>query len=89
MSLDIELRNSNLSQFSDDLWMTARSGDTTITFDVEQDEMLEFALMLVDIADDCLRKYKGEAQEAKDLTYHALEALNEAIRQAKQKGDDQ
>jgi len=53
--MKIEHQRSNFSQFSDDLWLSVSDGDTTIKFDVAQGALLEFAIHLLDVADDSLQ----------------------------------
>lgn len=64
--MKIQHQRSNFSQFSDDLWLSASDGDTTIKFDVDQGDLLNFAINLMDIADDCLRKSKKDTDELQD-----------------------
>ena len=78
MELKLEHQRSNFSQFSDSLWMLATNGDTTIKFDVNQADMIEFALRLCDIADDCLRAVKADTNEAQEKLSEAVEAISSA-----------
>ena len=61
-----EPRRSNFSQFSDDLWLTATDGNTTVHFEIEQENLLEYANNLLDIAHDCLRKSSVDTEELED-----------------------
>ncbi len=76
MELEIQHQRSNFSQFSDSLWMIAINGDTVIKFDVDQYDMIEFALHLCDIADDCLRAVKTDTNEAQEKLMEAVEAIS-------------
>jgi hypothetical protein len=62
----IELRRSNFSQFSDDLWLTATDGNTPVHFEIEQENLLEYANHLLDIAHDCLRKSSVDTEKLED-----------------------
>ncbi len=64
--MEIQHQRSKFSQFSDDLWLSVSDGDTTIKFDVDQGELLEFATHLLDVADDCLRKSKKDTDDLQD-----------------------
>lgn len=64
--MKIEHQQSNFSQFSNNLWLSVSDGDTTINFDVDQGELLDFAVHLLDIADDCLRKHKKDTSDIQD-----------------------
>ena len=78
MELELQHRRSNFSQFSDSLWMLVTNGDTTIKFDVDQRDMIEFALHLCDIADDCLRSVKIDTDDAQEKLSEAVEAISSA-----------
>lgn len=72
--MNIRQRQSNFSQFSNDLWLIAEHDDVNIKFDVDETELAEFAIMLLNIADDCMLK-KGcdmSAEASKTIT----EAMN-------------
>jgi hypothetical protein len=62
----IELRRYNFSQFSHDLWLTATDNSTTIHFEIEQENLLEYANHLLDIAHDCLRKSSVDTEKLED-----------------------
>jgi hypothetical protein len=65
----IEPRRYNFSQFSHDLWLTATDNSTTIHFEIEQENLLEYANHLLDIAHDCLRKSLVDTEELeKDIS---------------------
>ena len=76
MELELQHQRSNFSQFSDSLCMLATNGDTTIKFDVDQADMIEFALHLCDIADDCLRAVRAYTNEAQEKLSEAVEAIS-------------
>ena len=78
MELELQHQRSNFSQFSDSMWMLATNGDTTIKFDVDQKDMIEFALHLCDIADDCLRAVKMDTDDAQEKLGEAVEAISSA-----------
>lgn len=78
MELVLQHQRSNFSQFSDSMWMQATNGDTTIKFDVDQRDMIEFALHLCDIADDCLRAVKIDTDDAQEKLSEAVEAISSA-----------
>ena len=76
MELELRHQQTNLSQFSDNLCMLATNGDATIKFDVDQSDMIEFALHLCDIADDCLRKVKADTDDAQKKLSEAVDAIS-------------
>jgi len=80
----ISRRQSNFAQFSDDLWLEAEHDGTTIQFDVCEDELADFAIGLLDIADDCLRKIKQDTGYEEGL----LADLMNAIDATKQEGGE-
>lgn len=73
----IERRASNFSQFSDDLWLTFQHGVTSVGVDIDQSELLQTAYMLVDIADDCLRKSKKETDRIQEKLAEVMEELSQ------------
>jgi hypothetical protein len=78
MELELKQQRSNFSQFSDSMWMLATNGNTTIAFNVDQQDMIEFALHLCDIADDCLRAVKMDTDDAQEKLSEAVEAISSA-----------
>jgi len=75
MEIKIEFRRSNFAQFSEDLWMTCKCGNTSIDFDVYQGEIVEFASHLVDIANDSIRSLNGKDTE--DIQERLCELIND------------
>lgn len=55
--MEISVRKSNFSQFSRDLWMVAEHGGTRIDFDIGENELKDYALMFLDLVDECLDKH--------------------------------
>jgi hypothetical protein len=78
MELELKQHRTTFSQFSDNLWMLATDGNATIKFDVCQQDMIEFALHLCDIADDCLRAVKMDTDDAQEKLSEAVEAIHSA-----------
>ena len=62
--MDIRVARTNFSQFASGLYLIARDGGSRIDFEVSQEELPKFAMMLLGIADDCLTKHKGDHSEA-------------------------
>ena len=56
--MNIERRPSNFAQFSDDLWLRVSHDSTVMNVDIDQEELLSFAYMMMDIADDALNRSK-------------------------------
>jgi len=73
--MNIEHRQSNFAQFSNELWLTAEHDGTRINFDVSQDELLEFARNLIDLSLDCIRK--SEVETSEDIDDKLCAVLNE------------
>ena len=71
----IELRKSNFSQFSDDLWLTTTDSNTPVHFEVEQKDLLEYANHLLDIAYDCLRKSSIDTEELENQIRDLMEEI--------------
>jgi hypothetical protein len=76
MELEIQHQRSNFSQFSDNLWLMAVSNDTRINFYVDQDDLIEFAMHLIDIADDCLRKSTKDTGAIESELSNAINLLD-------------
>lgn len=55
--MEISKRKSNFSQFSKDLWMIAEHEGTRIDFDIGENELTDYTLMFLDLADECLDKH--------------------------------
>ena len=74
--MNIEQRRSNFAQFSDALWLRLEHDGTSIDFDVEQDELIDFAEMLADMAYDALHKIAGcDTDAARDALVDALSSI--------------
>lgn len=56
--MKIVRRQSNFAQFSDDLWLRVSHDNTVMNVDINQEELLGFAYMMIDIADDALNRSK-------------------------------
>jgi hypothetical protein len=76
--MELSIKRSNFSQFSDDLWMIAEHDGTRIDFDVGQNELLTFAQNLVDVAIDCLRKSKRDTDAEDDMLCKAMDKISKA-----------
>ena len=74
--MKIEQRRSNFSQFTDSMWLKWEHDGVSGGIDLDQDELLGFAVDMLDIAIDCLRGYKGNTEEADDLMCKAMELIN-------------
>lgn len=56
--MEISVRKSSFSQFSRDLWIIVKHEGTRIDFDIGENELKDYALMFLDLADECLDKYR-------------------------------
>ena len=76
----MELRTvrRSLGQFSDSLLVGVEFQNGYISYEVTQDELRKFAHMLLDIADDCMRKVKDQSctdERAAEKIREALDLL--------------
>lgn len=77
--MSIKTIRTNFSQFSDELLVRVYSGGASITLEIGQRELREFARSLLDVADDCLRKLKDRSPEddvAIEMVGNALDAAS-------------
>ena len=58
------------------MWLQFECNNVRGEFDLEQDELKGFALSLVDLAVDCLRKYEGETEDIDEVLCQAIELMN-------------
>lgn len=73
--MQIENKPSAFSQFNDGLPLVVKHDDTTISFDVHEDDLLDFAQHLIDIAVDCIRKSEKDTDSIDDILCSAIEAI--------------
>lgn len=76
--MEIRTRNSNFSQFSKDLWLIAEHNETRIDFEVDEKELKQFALMLLDVADDCMRKV--DLHDASSAIQNSMDVVRDATK---------
>ena len=74
--MQIELRQSNWSQFSDDIWLRVEHEGTSIDTDIDKSDLIKFAYNLIDIACDCLHKSKVDTEELKNQLADILNTLS-------------
>ena len=77
LKMRIQHRPSNFSQFSDDLWLTATDNQTKVDFEVEQQNLLEYANHLLDIAHDCLRKSSIDTEDLESQISNLMEEISQ------------
>lgn len=78
MSAKLNVVRSTFSQFDDSLWLAFDADGTSVRVDIDQSELLGFALNLMDVADDCLRKLKTDTDEIRDVISQAAQLINQA-----------
>jgi len=66
--MEITKRRSNFAQFSRELWLELKHEDTTVDFDVPEDELKDFSIMLLDIAWDSLSQMDKNQDNEKDFS---------------------
>jgi len=81
MTLEIQYIRGTCAQFSSDLGMRATDGNASIDFDVTQKEMLDFALLLLDIAEVCVLHYEKDTGDAPGKIGDAIDAVRLAAEQ--------
>lgn len=74
--MKLRTRQSNFSQFSDDIWLVAEYEGTRIDFDVDQSDLLSFAQNLIDIVGDCLRKSEKDTDKLQEMTSDLIEGID-------------
>lgn len=72
--IEIGRRRSNFTQFSDDLWCYVKDGSTRIDFEVDRNDLKEFAMRLMDMAYVAMQKIGN--QEATDAIGIAMDVLD-------------
>ena len=73
--MKITKRNNPFSQFSNELWLTAEHDGTTISFDIDEKDLLTFANHLIDVAIDCLRKSSHDTDETDTILCTAMDEI--------------
>jgi len=76
--MSIKTIRTNFSQVSDKLLVNVGSGGASITLEIGQWELMEFARSLLDVADDCLRKLQDRTEEDEQVMYMVRDALDAA-----------
>lgn len=76
--MSIKTIRTNFSQFSDELLVKVGSGGASITLEIGQRELREFARSLLDVADDCLRKLQDRTEEDEQAMIMVRDALDAA-----------
>ena len=76
--MSIKTIRTNFSQFSDELLVNVESSGASITLEIGQRELREFARSLLDVADDCLRKLQDRTEEDEQVMIIVHDALDAA-----------
>jgi hypothetical protein len=66
--MEITKRGSNFSQFSRELWLKLNHEGTTVNFDVPEDELKDFSIMLLDVVWDSLSQMDNNQDNEKDFS---------------------
>lgn len=75
--MEIETVRGSYSQFSSRLDIKFSDGNTTITSPIYENELINFARMLLEVADDCITKVNDiRHNEARELINDALSELS-------------
>lgn len=74
--MEITTRNSNFSQFSRDLWLRAEVNSLSIDFDIGENEIKSFCLMLISLSIESLYKSNIDSSEIEELLSNAEELLS-------------
>ena len=73
--MKIKRRPSNFAQFSDDLWLVVDHDHTSIDVDIPQNELKDFVLMLLDVADDAIIQMEGDNDKAKEKICELMDII--------------
>jgi hypothetical protein len=77
VDMHLERVRSVFSQFDTGIQVRCCCDGTTVVADIDERELASFARMLVDLADDCMRKLDDDKYtEAAKFISEALEALS-------------
>lgn len=73
----IETRRSNFSQFTKDCWLKIYINDLSIDYDLSENEIKDFCLMLMSLSSEILFNSNIESSEVEEFLDKSVDILNE------------
>ena len=73
--MEIKTRQSNFSQFSEDLWLTVDIDNLSIDCDISESDIKSFVIGLLDICEIALYKQNSDNSECESKIREVIEEL--------------